>query len=90
MTRHTPRMRDVARVAGVSAATVSRVRSKPQLVSPATPRAVRAAVQQTGSTNNHAARNLRRRRMMGVVALVPNLATPFFARVVAGISAVRT
>ncbi len=88
MNRHTPRIRDVARVAGVSTATVSRALSKPEVVSAATLEAVRAAVQATGYTINQSARNLRQRRTMGVVALVPNLANPFFSRIMAGVSAV--
>ena len=88
MERFTPRIRDVARVAGVSTATVSRALSKPDLVSPHTLEAVRSAVAQTGYTINHAARNLRQKRTMSVVALVPNLANPFFSRILAGMSAV--
>ncbi|MGY6633964.1 MAG: LacI family DNA-binding transcriptional regulator [Alkalilacustris sp.] len=88
MDRFKPRIRDVARVAGVSTATVSRALSKPDVVSAETLQAVRAAVAQTGYTVNHAARNLRQQRTMGVVALVPNLANPFFSRILAGVSAV--
>jgi LacI family transcriptional regulator, repressor for deo operon, udp, cdd, tsx, nupC, and nupG len=82
------RIKDVARVAGVSTATVSRALSKPDVVSPETLEAVRAAVAQTGYTVNQAARNLRQQRTMGVVALVPNLANPFFSGILAGVSAV--
>lgn len=88
MNRPSPRISDVARVAGVSTATVSRALSKPDVVSAETLEAVRAAVAQTGYTVNQAARNLRQQRTMGVVALVPNLANPFFARILAGLSAV--
>ncbi len=90
MERFTPRIRDVARIAGVSTATVSRALSKPDLVSAETLETVRAAVAETGYTINHAARNLRQQRTMGVVALVPNLANPFFSRILAGVSAVLT
>ena len=88
MNRHTPRIRDVARAAGVSTATVSRALSKPEIVSPATLEAVLAAVQHTGYTINQAARNLRQMRTMGVIELVPNLANPVFSRILAGVSAV--
>lgn len=90
MERFTPRIRDVARIAGVSTATVSRALSKPDLVSAETLKIVRAAVAETGYTINHAARNLRQRRTMGVVALVPNLSNPFFSKILAGVSAVLT
>ncbi len=90
MERFTPRIRDVARVAGVSTATVSRALSKPDVVSADTLKTVLAAVAETGYTINHAARNLRQQRTMSVVALVPNLANPFFSRILAGMSAVLT
>jgi LacI family transcriptional regulator, repressor for deo operon, udp, cdd, tsx, nupC, and nupG len=88
MNRMSPRIQDVARAAGVSTATVSRALSKPEVVSPATLAAVLAAVRDTGYTINQAARNLRRQRTGGVVALVPNLANPFFSRILAGIAGV--
>jgi LacI family transcriptional regulator, repressor for deo operon, udp, cdd, tsx, nupC, and nupG len=88
MNRTGPRIQDVARVAGVSTATVSRALSRPAVVSPATLRAVLAAVRETGYTINQAARNLRQQRTGGVVALVPNLANPFFSRILAGIAGV--
>jgi LacI family transcriptional regulator, repressor for deo operon, udp, cdd, tsx, nupC, and nupG len=88
MNRMSPRIRDVARVAGVSTATVSRALSRPEIVSPATLEAVLAAVRETGYTINQAARNLRQQRTGGVVALVPNLANPFFSRILAGIAGV--
>src|SRR4029450_9779066 len=50
---------EVARRAGVSTATVSRVLSQPQVVSPATRRKVMNAVERLGETPNAAAKNLR-------------------------------
>ena len=67
MNRHTPRIRDVARVAGVSTATVSRALSRPEVVSAATLETVLAAVERTGYNINQAARNLR----LGEVSLDP-------------------
>lgn len=83
---HTPRVRDVAQLANVSTATVSRALSRPDLVSDATRQAVMRAVEQTGYTINLAARNLRRQRTGCILALVPNLANPFFAAILAGIN----
>lgn len=80
------RVRDVARVAGVSTATVSRALSRPDLVTKQTREAVMAAVSATGYRVNHAARSLRQSRAGLVVALVPNLANPFFSRILAGMS----
>lgn len=79
---------DVARLAGVSTATVSRALSNPQVVSEETRRLVEEAIRQTGYRPNQAARNLRRRRTGGVVALVPNLSNPFFSQILAGMAAV--
>ena len=78
------RLADVARHAGVSAATVSRVLSRPEMVSQPTRDAVMAAVAATGYRINLAARNLRKQRTGAIVALVPNLGNPFFARILAG------
>lgn len=78
------RLADVARHAGVSSATVSRVLSRPEMVTEATRAAVMQAVAVTGYRVNLAARNLRRRRSGAIVALVPNLGNPFFARILAG------
>ncbi|MBK4217431.1 LacI family DNA-binding transcriptional regulator [Paracoccus caeni] len=75
---------DVARVAGVSASTVSRVLSNPGLVAEVTREAVMKAVAETGYRMNHAARNLRMQRTGSVVALVPNLGNPFFAKILDG------
>ncbi|WP_298496397.1 LacI family DNA-binding transcriptional regulator [uncultured Maritimibacter sp.] len=81
---------DVARVAGVSTATVSRTLSKPSVVSKATREAVLAAVEETGYRPNTMASNLRRQRTGSVIALVPNLANPFFSQILAGLSSVLT
>jgi LacI family transcriptional regulator, repressor for deo operon, udp, cdd, tsx, nupC, and nupG len=83
-----PKISDVARIAGVSTATVSRAISNPGLVSNETRAAVDAAIASTGYRLNYAARNLRHRRTGGIVALVPNLANPFFAQILSGIASV--
>ena len=80
-----PKIVDVARVAGVSTATVSRALSKPESVAKSTREAVLAAAEQTGYRINIAARNLRSRRTGAVVVLVPNLGNPFFSQILAGI-----
>lgn len=83
-----PKISDVARVAGVSTATVSRALSQPDLVSEETRALVQAAVLSTGYRLNLAARNLRHQRTGGIVALVPNLANPFFSQILSGIASV--
>lgn len=86
MIRKTATIRDVARTAQVSTATVSRVLSAPARVAPDTRETVLSAIRQTGYRVNHAARNLRMRRAGSVLVLVPNLGKPFYSGILAGIS----
>ena len=74
-----PRIKDVARLAGVSEKTVSNVLNDYVHVSEATRRAVRQAIDELGYRVNLAGRHLRRGRT-GILALVvPQLAVPYFA-----------
>ena len=79
-------IQEVAKTAKVSAATVSRVLSKPGVVSEQTRQAVLQAIQTTGYRVNQAARNLRMQRAGAVLVLVPNLGKPFYSGILAGIS----
>src|ERR671916_2691432 len=79
------RIADVARLAGVSTATVSRVLGSPDQVRPQTHALVMDAVRRSGYTPNSIARNLRTRRTLTVLAVVPNLANPVFAQILRGI-----
>lgn len=81
-----PSIQDVARIAGVSTATVSRTLSNPKAVVEAKRAAVLQAIRSTGYRMNVAAQNLRRRRTNSVLALVPNLANPFFSKILSGVS----
>lgn len=83
-----PKIGDVARLAGVSTATVSRALSNPEKVSEQTRLLVEDAIRETGYRLNQAAGNLRRRRTGGIVALVPNLSNPFFSQILSGIASV--
>lgn len=76
---------DVARLAGVSVATVSRTLARPGVVIEETRTRVLAAVRDTGYTPNISARNLRVRKTMVVLVAVPDIANPFFAEVLQGI-----
>ncbi|WP_282045237.1 LacI family DNA-binding transcriptional regulator [Roseibium album] len=87
MVQKNVRIRDVARQAGVSTATVSRALTTPDLLAEATRENVFAAIQATGYRVNKAARTLRTRQAGAVLVLVPNLGNPFFSRILAGISA---
>jgi DNA-binding LacI/PurR family transcriptional regulator len=67
--RAVPTLEDVARVAGVSRATVSRVVNGATIVAPETTKMVQAAISQLGYQPNRAARALVTRRT-GVIAVV--------------------
>lgn len=76
---------DVARLAGVSAATVSRTLATPGIVSEETRAKVMIAVQRVGYTPNVAAQNLRARRSRMALVVLPNIENPFFAGILRGI-----
>ncbi|MEE1791565.1 LacI family DNA-binding transcriptional regulator [Streptomyces sp. BE308] len=94
MSRRVPTLEDVAREAGVSRATVSRVVNGVRNVDPDIQDLVRHAIARTGYAPNRAARSLVTRRT-GTVALVVSgagdefaarvFADPFFGRVVSGV-----
>ena len=69
-------IRDVAREAGVSTATVSRVLSRPELVNAETRASVMAAVETLGYTPNAAAKSLRTLRSGKVLVTVPGHRQP--------------
>ncbi len=87
MTRKAPRIQDVAKIAGVSTATVSRALSNPNLLTKKTRAAVQEAIRTTGYRVNPLARNLRKQQAGSVMILVPNLGNPFFSEILAGLSA---
>ncbi len=76
-----PTMRDVARLAGVSTMTVSRVVNGGQWVQPETAARVERAIRQLGYQRNDAARNLRRHGQptLTLGLLVDDIANPFFS-----------
>ena len=81
-------IKDVARIAGVSIATVSRTLAEPEKVSEKTREKVVKAVKQCGYVTNTLARNFRRRRSNTVVVLVPDISNLFFANIIQGIEGV--
>jgi LacI family repressor for deo operon, udp, cdd, tsx, nupC, and nupG len=80
-----PTIQDVARLANVSTATVSRTLSSPDRVAEETRRLVIEAVERTGYQVNVTARNLRRKQAGAIVVLVPNIGNPFFSQILAGV-----
>ncbi len=101
MSRQAPTLEDVAREAGVSRATVSRVVNGVRNVDPAIQESVREAINRTGYAPNQAARSLVTRRAETVALVMSGagdvseeeqnafaarvLRDPFFGRVVSGV-----
>ncbi|MFJ4430967.1 substrate-binding domain-containing protein [Pseudomonas sp. NPDC089395] len=74
-----PKLRDVARLAGVSLGSASRALSNPDQVKPATLAKVDAAVRQLQYVMDGAARALALRRTFSVAAIFPTLNNPIYA-----------
>ena len=86
--RRSHTIKEVAKVANVSVATVSRTLQQPQVVAESTRNRVYEAVSQLGYTPNAQARSLRTARTRLVIALVPDIANPFFSEVIRGMEQV--
>src|SRR5437764_10125949 len=82
----TPTLSAVARLADVSAITVSRVVRLPGLVAPETRRRVEAAMRELGYVPNQVAGALASARTGSVGVLVPTIANSIFADTVQGLS----
>ena len=78
-------IRDIARQAGVSVATVSRVLTKPEVVRPATIEKVKRTIAALDYSPNAVASSLRRRRSENIIVVVPDIHNPFYSGVVQGI-----
>lgn len=76
---------EVARVAGVSSATVSRALSHPNLVSAKTRVRVLDVVERLGYAPNATAAALRTTRTRKIIVTVPDISNPFFSRVIQGV-----
>lgn len=80
MTKPAAKLADVARLAKVSAATVSRALSQPRLVSSATLKRVEAAARHLHYVPHGTARALRSRRTHTVGAVIPTLGNALYAK----------
>ncbi|WP_261903255.1 DNA-binding transcriptional regulator CytR [Vibrio fortis] len=78
-------MKDVAQLAGVSTATVSRALMNPEKVSVSTRKRVETAVLEAGYSPNTLARNLRRNESKTIITIVPDICDPYFAEIIRGI-----
>jgi LacI family repressor for deo operon, udp, cdd, tsx, nupC, and nupG len=78
-------MKDVAQLAGVSTATVSRALMNPDKVSPSTRKRVDDAVLESGYSPNALARNLRRNESKTIITVVPDICDPYYSEIIRGI-----
>lgn len=79
-----PTIIDVAKAAGVSIATVSRVLSQPGRVSEQTRQRVMDEIDRLGYKPNVVARALRTHKAAKILVTVPDISNPFFASVIRG------
>lgn len=81
-------VQEIARRAGVSTATVSRVLNRSSLVKSDTRERVEAVIAELGYQTNLLARNLRTAESRLLLTMVPDFGNPFYAEIVRGIDAV--
>src|SRR5215212_2802694 len=83
--RPRPTIYDVARLAGVSTATVSRALNGTGQIAPSTRATIEAAVDQLGYRPNTIARSLVTKSTQTIALLLPDISNPFYAALVSGI-----
>ena len=81
-------IKDVAKLAGVSIATVSRTINNKDRVNKETRERVHRAIEKTGFSPNALAQNFRRGRTNFILVVVPSIGDPFFAGIVKGIQSI--
>lgn len=82
MTKHKVSIVDIAKMADVSIATVSRVLNKTGRYSPETERKILDLVEKHGYTPNANAKSLRTNRSQSIGVVVPDITNEFFAKIV--------
>ncbi len=82
------KMKDVAKLAGVSTATVSRVLAGKDNINQETKQKVLVAIEQLNYRPNKLARNLRKLESKTIVAVVPDISNMFFSDIIRGIEGV--
>ena len=80
-----PSIKDVARIAGVSIATVSRCINDPERVRAPTRKQVEDAIRKTGYSPNTLAQSFRRGKTKVIMVVLPSVGDPFFTEVMGGI-----
>jgi LacI family repressor for deo operon, udp, cdd, tsx, nupC, and nupG len=81
-------IKDVARLAGVSTATVSRTLAEPDKVSDATRKKVQSAIERSGYVRNELARSFRMQSTQTILVLVPDIGNPFYSLIIQGLEEV--
>ena len=81
-------IKDVAKAAGVSVATVSRVLNTSENVRPDTVEAVKRAIEELNYHPNFLGRTLRRLETLKILVVAPTISNQFFSRVIRGIQSV--
>lgn len=81
-------IKDVAKIAGVSIATVSRCINDPACVREKTRLRVQEAIRQTGYSPNTLAQSFRRGKTHVIMVVLPSVGDPFFTEVMRGIRTV--
>lgn len=84
--RTIPTIRDVAKEAGVSVSTVSRVLNDKDDVARETYEKIQAVIQQLGYTSSLAAKSMRSRRTNVIGLVVPDVGDPFTIQVMKGVN----
>jgi transcriptional regulator with XRE-family HTH domain len=84
--RREARMEDVAKLAGVSAMTVSRALRNPAIVTPDTLKRIEAAIDTTGYLPNRVAGSLSSRRTNVIGLIVPSLRNAVFVETIQGVA----
>ena len=83
-------IKDVARIAGVSIATVSRCVNNPERVKAKTRKIVQDTIKQTGYSPNTLAQSFRRGKTQVIMVVLPSVGDPFFTGVIHGIRKIAT
>ncbi len=81
-------IKDVAAVAGVSVASVSRAMNNPSTVSPENLKRINAAIRKLGYAPNKIARSLKVQTSKSVAVMVPDISNPFHLKVIKGAESV--
>ncbi|MBN2073669.1 MAG: LacI family DNA-binding transcriptional regulator [Actinobacteria bacterium] len=80
-----PTIKDVARMAGVSISTVSRVMNKSPKISPGTSNKVMDIIRQLNYEPNNIARSLSRKKTNTIGVILEDIGNPFFAEIAKGV-----